>query len=414
MHTNVNLSTSYSVSQAKSDLEAVLHGSTLNQVTGVDNIFNRAARQLLLDCDPQETIRIAQTPKIYQNVYDYPLTNLTDLKGNKIIDIRPQVNRSLADVFGQKYSQEFDVSKQYASAPNFTIDFNTAQKSLRIDATNLVAPVTLNNIDAPSSNGTWADGGSSGVGNFSQNTSNPASAPSSLQFDLTNTSHAIIVNSTSQAVDLSTHKSVSSLFLWVYIPVTTPAVTEIDLYWGSSSANYWVQSASAPYNNSSFVAGWNLVQFDWSSASSIGTPNASSVGYLRIDLFFASPITQPGFGLNTLTSNLGAIFQILYYSKFLFRDASTEAFQETVTDDSNLINLDTDTFNVFFNLLTLFTVQQISGGDSKDDIGFYTQQYKDSLARYQALYKSQLQKPSITYYNTPKPSYQKFFGSRWP
>jgi hypothetical protein len=68
-----------------------LHGTTLSQVENISGVFNRAARQLLLDIDPQETKRIEQlaSPIFYQ-VYDYAPP--ADLKGQKIIDIFPQVN----------------------------------------------------------------------------------------------------------------------------------------------------------------------------------------------------------------------------------------------------------------------------------------------------------------------------------
>ncbi len=57
-----NLSLNYDVSGCKADLQAILHGTTLNQVQGVNAIFNRTARQFLLDCDPQETMKKLLTP----------------------------------------------------------------------------------------------------------------------------------------------------------------------------------------------------------------------------------------------------------------------------------------------------------------------------------------------------------------
>src|SRR5690606_14052400 len=89
-------------------------------------------------------------------VYDYPCP--VDLKGNKVIDLRPQVNRSPLDQATQTYNEAFDVSKQ-GLLNQFTINFNTGVKTLRISDPFLVAGVDLNQCDAISDNGTWVIGG---------------------------------------------------------------------------------------------------------------------------------------------------------------------------------------------------------------------------------------------------------------
>lgn len=408
-----NLSTNYSVSQAKQDIAGVLHGTTINQVQGINNLFNRTARQFLLDCDPQETIRIAQTPTLFNQIYDYPISNLPDLKGDKVLDIRPQVNRGMNDVFTNTYSQSFDVTKQYAVAPQFTIDFNTAQKSLRIDATDILAGIQINNADGVSSNGTWTAG--SNATSLSTNTINYVFNPGSLQFNLSagaNPTTGSVLNSTMTAVNLSTHLNQSTLFWYVYLP-TGSQFTSVSLSWGSSASNYYTVSATQNWQGSSFINGWNLIGVPWLGASVTGTPNSASISYVSAGFTYTGQL-QTGVQLNQIISNLGTIFQILYYSKYLFRDSTTGVFQETVTDDSNLINLDTDTFQPFFNLLAYYTVQQVSGGDSAQDTAFFMGEYQKGVAQYKNTYKSQRSKPSLNYYNPSAPGYQKYFGQRYP
>lgn len=408
-----NLSTKYSVLDCKNDLQGVLHGTTLNQVQGINNIFNRTARQFLLDCDPQETIRIAQTPTLFNQVYDYSIANLPDLKGNKVIDIRPQVNRGMGDVFGQTYAQQFDITKLYSTAPQFTVDFNTGQKSLRIDATDILAGIQVNNATAITGNGTWVAG--TNASNLQVDTVNYVYNPSSLSFNLSagaNPSTGFISNSTQTAIDLTTHQNQSTLFWWVYLP-TGSQFTSVSLSFGSSSSNYWTVSATQNWQGSAFVNGWNLIGATWLGAVQTGTPTVSSISYVKASFTYTGQL-QTAVHLNQIISNLGSVFQILYYSKYLFRDATTGAFQETATDDSNLINLDTDTFPPFFNLLSYYTIQQTSGGDSDKDMAFFMEQYKNGLARYQALYKSQVSKPQLNYYTPQNPGNQKYFGQRYP
>lgn len=409
-----NLSTAYNVSQCKQDLASVLHGTTINQVQGIDNIFNRAARQLLLDLDPQETIRIAQTPTLFNQVYDYSISNLPDLKGNKIIDVRPQVNRGVRDVFGQTYSQQFDVQKQLTTVPNFTINFNEAEKSLRIDATDIIAGAVINDVDVINGNGIWSVGGT--ASSLVENSINfVAPAGSSLQFNLAagvGSQTGYITNSTITSLDLSAQLNLGTLFWWVYLP-TGADFTSLSLSFGSSTSNYYTVSATTPWNGTSFINGWNLIGVPWLGASVTGTPDPTAITFAQLN-FTYNGNAQTGVQANLITSQLGKIFEILYYSKYLFRDVSTGNFQETVTADDNLINLDTETFQVFFNLLAFLTVQQVSGGDMQADMTFFGNEYQKSLARYQGLYKSQLQVPQLTYYKTTKPGFMKYFGIRYP
>src|ERR1051326_2639403 len=102
---------SYSVLDLKNDLSGVLHGTTNSQIQNLDGVINRAARQLLLDLDPQETKRTVEfVNPIFNTVFDYPIA--ADVKGNKLIDIFPQVQRIPQDIWTQAYNQAFDVAKQ--------------------------------------------------------------------------------------------------------------------------------------------------------------------------------------------------------------------------------------------------------------------------------------------------------------
>ncbi len=95
---------SYSVLDLKNDITAILHGTTSNQIQNFDGAIGRAAREVLLDVDPQETIRQVEfVAPIFNTVFDYPIA--ADLKGNKIIDIYPQVQRLPLDIWTQAFNQ---------------------------------------------------------------------------------------------------------------------------------------------------------------------------------------------------------------------------------------------------------------------------------------------------------------------
>lgn len=399
----------YSVQTLKTDLEGALHGTTTNQIQNLNGVINRAARQLLLDLDPQETKREVEfIAPIFNTVFDYPLA--ADVKGNKIIDIYPQVQRLPFDIWTQAYNQFFDVAKQniFSMANMFTINFNTSIKTIRVNAPFLNPPIIINQIDNITDNGTWATGGT--ASSLTLNNTNFAQGAGSLQFNAT-TGAAYIENSTMIAVNLSEVINQSSIFTWVYVP-TGSNLTSVSLRFGSSAANYYTETVTQTQQGTAFVNGWNLCQFPWANTSTVGSPNASAINYARITLNLTASATAVK--VNGLNSILGTILNYEYYSKYLFRDAITGAYQETVTDDSNLINLDTESYNLLFNLVAYFAAQQQQGIDAEFYDGtFFQTQYQQGLLRYKSMYKSELQKPQSIYYQQPNPSYSRYYGRSW-
>lgn len=400
---------SYSVLNLKQDLTGVLHGTQLNQIQNLDGLINRAARQLLLDLDPQETKRILEfTTPIYNSVYDYAIA--PDVKGNKIIDIYPQVQRIPQDIWTQAYNQAFDVAKQniFSMANMFTINFNTSLKTIRINAPFLNPPIIINQADNTTDNGTWTAAGT--ASNLTTNNTNFAQGAGSLQFDVTSGA-AYLENSTMSAVNLQNVVDQASLFVWVYVPDAS-LLTSVNLRWGSSSGNYYTLTTTQTQQGTVFVNGWNLCQFNWASASTVGTPDYTAIDYVRVTLNVTG--TMAGCKVNGINCVLGTILQYEYYSKYLFRDAITGAYQETVTDDSNLINLDTESYNLLFNQVAYLAAQQQQGLDANFHDGpFFQNAYNTGVIKYKSMYKSELQKPQSVYYQQPDTSYNRFLGRCW-
>lgn len=397
----------YSITTCSADLEGMLHGSTLNQITNLYGVFNRAGRQLLLDIDPQETKRIVEfTNPIFYQVYDYACP--TDLKGNKVIDIRPQIMRYPRDIYSQAYNQAFDVAKSWVWNDQFTINFNTAVKTIRINSPALPQGVVINEASSVTGNGTWAVGG--GASSIDETNIRYINFGGSLEFNLDAASATgYIENSTMTAVDLSDQLNQGTEFVYVYLPDASD-VTAVELRWGSSSANYYSRSASVNQQGNAFEDGWNLLSFAWDGASTTGTPDSSAIDYLRLTFTYNSTL-QTGVLVNSFASRMGSILECEYYSKYLFRDSSTGAFQETVTADSNLVNLDTESYNLFLYQVAIQASQQQQGVNALQFDGkFFKDAYKDGVARYTAMYKSEVQKPQSMYYAKPNPSYSQYFN----
>lgn len=396
----------------KGEAIGLFHGTTLNQIQGFDGIINRAARQILLDIDPQETKRtLPLASPIYDQVFDYACP--VDLKGNRVIDIKPQVQRTLRENFGQVYNKDFDIGKEYVVNSMFTTNFNGSIKTLRIDAPNVNNGLVLNSVDSSTINGTWVASGT--ASNITNETVNYAAGSGSIKFDLAASGGAttgILTNSTMQAIDMTAHLNQSSLFFYVYLQ-TASVFSSFDLRWGSDASNYWTANATVTQSNTTFENGWNLIQVNWVNATKVGSPVVTAVNYVQVRYNYDGT-AQTGCGLDNIVSQLGKIYQIEYYSKYLFRNHLTNAFQETVTDNANLINLDTESYNLLLYKTAFMVAQQMQGADAlRFDATYWDNQYNLALNRYKGLYKSEVTKPRAQYYRQPSVSYRRFFNRRF-
>lgn len=396
---------SYSITTCNNDLTAVLHGTSLAKIQNINGLHNRTARQLLLDIDPQETIRkVLTTTPLYNSVWDYACP--ADLKGDRIIDISPQYIRNPSQIIGQQYNQDFDISKNLAYPPSeFTIQFNKAVKTIRINDTSLPQGVVLDPCEATTG---WT--ANSTASNLTLDNVNYAAGSGSLSFDVTTGTGSISKTLTS-TVDLTSQLNQASLFYYLYLP-TGSQLTSTEIRWGSSSSNYYSRVSTTTNEGNAFATGWNLIRGDWLGATVVGSPTVSAISYLYIGVTVTA--NQTGIKVDNIVSNMGLYRTLEYYSKFLYRDASTGAFQETVTDNSNLINLDTESYNLYFNLLAFYAMQQVQGLSAVFfDDNFFGQEYQKGKTRYTSLNKSQVQKPRISYYTPQKGGFGKFLGRNW-
>lgn len=393
----------YSISTLLSDITTVVHGTTINKIPNPYGLINRAARSILLDVDPKETQRITSIGQVFNEVYDYNCP--VDLKGDRLVDLRPQAPRYPSDVYFQTYAQTFDAQKTQQLNKRVYTQWNTGVKSLRIEAPTLTAPVVI--TDTSTVEG-WS--ATLGADNISLNTTNNVAGGGAIVFDLlAGHSSGYIENSTITALDLTAHLNISTLFLWVYMP-SGVSISSVDLRWGSSLTDYWTTSTSQTQEGTSFVDGWNLLAFPWQNAPFIGSPNAQFISYVRVTPSYNSKL-QTGVQINNLTSNLGFFFDLQYYSKFLFRDPNTNVFQETVNDSADndkIINLDTESYNLLFNKMAFFVAQSLQGADAQYDADYWQTEYKNALAMYKAANPSESSKKAESYYALPNKNYNRF------
>ena len=383
---------SKTIAEFKNSLTANLHGATLNKLQDPYDTINRAAGKCLLDLDFFETKRIATLENaIYDAVYDY--STPTDLKGNKIIDIRPQAGRLSSDNVEQRYSKDFDRRKADGT---FNVEMNSGTKIIRI-AKDLDEGTVINEANGLTNNGTWA--ATAGCENLAKDTLNYLSGGSSLKFDLTvTTTTGYLENSTMSEVDLTDFEDEGAIFMWVYLP-DSDILTNVNLKWGTSASAYWSDTITAQHYGA-FEDGWNLLRFDWNGATKTGTPDVTAINYLKV-LFTYDGTADTDLRIDNIICKMGSLQQIVYYSKYLFQ-TSAGVWQEECSADDDVINLDTDSYNILLEMATALANQELSGEDSGFDLNVALGSYREMSARYGSTYKSEYAKPNTLYYRSPK------------
>jgi hypothetical protein len=381
----------YLISNLKDDLETKFHGSSLNKLKG--SIYNKiyeAARNVLNGMDPVDTIRTAQiTNAIYDDVYSYVAP--TDLKDDKIVALYPQANATAADNFSNVYSEGFTLNK---FRETLNVRYNSGVKTLRLSK-ETTAGSTLNTCDSVTANGTWAVGGSGA--DIAADSLYKISGSASLKFTINSGgTSSYIENSTMTAVDLSGFENNGAMFAWVYIPSTT-VITAVALRWGSSSSDYYSVSVTAAHDQTAFVTGWNLLRFDWQGLTPTGTPVDTAIDYVRVTFTHTTAGTTP-VRVDSVMAKLGAIWEIDYYSKYLFRNTSG-TWIEKPTAETDIVNLDTTGYNVLLYEVCLICAHELQGEDSRYDMDYFREKRKEAWDAYTGNNKSQTMKKQSSYYS---------------
>jgi hypothetical protein len=378
---------SYTIQKLKDDLTRKLHGTSLRKLGDVIGLINEAARVVVQEVDIAETKRSQQiTNAVYSEVYDYQLP--VDLKDDKIIDIYPQFNNSISNNNVRLGSADFDMNKKDGS---FSIRYANTLKTLRLSKdTN--GSKTLSDLNSISG---WAVGGA--TENLLLDSLYTVSGGYAVKFDFNvSGTSAYIENSTLDSLDLSLQEDEGAMFLYIYLP-DAAKVTAVNLKFGSSNVNYWSKTVTTTNEGTAFVDGWNLLRFDWRSASSSGTPVASAIDYARITLT-TDGTAGTDIRVDSLVYRLGSIYNLDYYSKYLFRTTGG-VWSEELVDDDTIINADTTSYNILLYKCEELAAQELQGEDSAFDSSISNKRYVEAREKYKSLYKSEAKKKRLTYYN---------------
>lgn len=349
------------LSQFKADIASKMKGTSIRQIVDFYGLAAGAAARMKGRIDPQEIIRTATlTTPFYDNVNDYPIAE--DYDG--MIDIRPQANRTSQpglSMYTETTPRQFLTR---LTPDSFSIRWNNMIRTLRAQVLPSGSVATLDTFGSASENGLWtAEGDASGLYTEELNFVQGSSA---LGMNLSGvTGLADIVNSTAQAVDLSAQRYQDASMLFVYIPVGfSSRFTSITLRRGSSATAYKQASVTTKADGTAFSDGWNFLLFFWNSAATVGVPNDALNTYRRVGLGYSVGTAIPGVLVDSWTDSLGVLYEMEYYSQYMFR-SSTGVWKQTPDDDTDLVNVGPLSYEILKAEMMIDVTQIIRSGNVK-------------------------------------------------
>lgn len=346
------------LTQLKSDIAHDMKGTSIREIKDFYGTVAGAANRMLSRIDPEETRRtVVMTTPFYDNLLDYAL--VSDYK--RMIDIRPTANRrdqlGLSN-FTQTSARQFD---EFDNSNTFSIRWNNMVRTIRAQKLKTGNVVKMDSFESATSNGSWsvlndATGLYTEVLNFVE-------GQASLGFNLSGVTGAgSIQNSTATVTDLSSYYYEDSSNLYFWIPSGTSArFTSFNLVRGDSSSTYRTATVTSKADGTAFTDGWNQLKFDWATSTPSGVMTNTLNTYRKFTANYTVGTAITGCLIDNWTNALGVLYEIEYYSEYLFR-TSAGVWIQSPTADTDLINVSITSYEILKAEMMMDITRQIRTG----------------------------------------------------
>lgn len=315
-----------SVADLKEDVQAILTGIDLDEVPNLYGSFERAVSTFIQKADVPETM-IRQPIMLYSGVTFY--TPDPRMFGTGVIDIRPQaVNTWAGQVYKRPISDFKQLQRRLPYGYTVSFEYQDGDPVMGIIQGKTV-PQT--NISSMTSVTGWSVGGN--ASGLTQDNTVYYQAPASLRFNLASAgAQGTLTTSLDNALDLSSYAGVGVNFLAAYFP-DADLITSVELRIGSNSANYLSVTATAGFLGDFTSNLWQLIDFDWAGATTVGTPVLTAMNYVEILTNYTTGTQLNNVRYGGLWISLPSPHEILFYSAAAFREGTTGPFSVNISAD---------------------------------------------------------------------------------
>ena len=333
----------YTRGQLKSRINSGIKGK-IGMLVNANDTCNDVVRAIHQSIALRSQKRRAQlAPNLFSDIYQYGAP--VDLNNQMVIDVSPQINRSLYSDWRLTTPYEFDFRKRVEDRLLAVLDNDLITKLLiskRIDDKTLVID-PLNTI-LSGGGGSWTVTGD--ATNLVQDSDDYVFGGSSLKYDLNSGGTTAGLKNTALPIFDFTYYLPNSIFHWEKIQDPT-SITNFTVRVGNDTSNYYQAVVTGTNEGAAFQQGWNLLRFDFGSATKVGTPILTTFKYA--EFFMTKAIGKAsglGYRANYLAGKRGAIYNLFYYSQYGWQDTNRN-WKYDSTDDTDFLNCDSSEFNMF-------------------------------------------------------------------
>lgn len=344
----------YTVGNLKDGVAGILSGTNLDNVTNINQALERTARKLLTKLSIPEATAV-QSVTLYDGVFDY--TAPTNIFGTTLLDFRPQGNSRSPINYPYKIPiTTFDrTKKMLASGTALTFEYDKGTPILRVSS---AAPTKRAILDTMAKDTGWTAAGS--AGSLTEDDTVFYDSPQSLRFTLTGSSTGTLTKTLTNALSLAKYENNAVGFL-AFRASAVADLTSLALLLGSDSSNYDTVSVTQGFLGAWTAGEWLLVAFDFSGATSTGTPDWTAIDYVQLQLAHTATIQNVYVG--GLWLSLPTPYDLIYETAAIF--LNNGALSKTITDDDDEIVLNDAAYVIYENLAALEVVMQ-DGANSED------------------------------------------------
>lgn len=380
---------SYTRADLNSAINKRIHGKK-DMLLDINDSINTSVRNVISDIDLRSTRRRADiSPKLFTDINEYACP--TDLKGYKIIDVPAQVKRA-GDWFLVP-SEEFDRKK---SPDMIAIDDYNGSRILKLAANIDDDTIEISTLDSlTAGDGTWTAFGD--AESLTADTDDYVKENGSIKFNISSAggTTAGIQNTSLNSVDITDYLGGnSSIFVWHKINSATN-ITNYILRIGNDASNYYSKTITTKHDGTAFEAGWNLLRFDLTSLTETGSVDDATIDYVAVYMTkTAGKVSESDYKFDYLVLKRGEIHRIVYYSKYGWK-TSGGTYIENSTDDSDILNVDTDEFELLVEKGVEDAALEVDDEKTSDKA---KQRYIDKKAKYESENPSEAKIMTSEYY----------------
>lgn len=357
----------YTKNDLKTRINAGIKGK-IGVMVNPDDTMNQMMREVLAEADIRSTRRMVTIqPGVFDKVYAYPAP--VDLKASKIVSLRAQAPADSTyygfslipyEQFNARYGYfgrtigngAFNDGVMISNREPFTIAFDDLNgvKQLLIARPNNGSSVTLSALDTINDGvTTWIPFG--GAENVVTDSGNFLYGSGSIKYDIDGTA---VTTAGIQSLTIPTFSITDflntndAIFVSVYLS-NADDITNFKVRLGVDVANYKEFTATQTSINTTFQTGWNLIRFDISSITTVGTVDTDALTFIALYMTkAATKISETDFRYDNLFIASGDVYEVRYYSKYGWQTQAGIWLENSVNDD-DFLNADTDEFNLFID-----------------------------------------------------------------